>query len=170
MAKSKRRRRNNKNFVAIPFTDAITLGTLDNGVAEKQDTPIVLGEDLFVISVDCTWSIRGLTAGEGPIHIGWCHGDLSVTEITEALDAEVSDPDDIIARERARRPVRRAGSFSGQTADDVMNDGNPVRTKCKFSVGDGHSLTAYAVNRSGAQLTTGGIVVIEGTIFGRWQR
>ena len=46
----------------------------------------LLGEDIFVISVDCMWNLRGHTASETPLEFGFAHGDLSVTEIAEALN------------------------------------------------------------------------------------
>ncbi len=163
-----RGRKSRKGFVAIPFTDAITLGTLASGTVLKMDNPIVPTEDLFVISVDTTWTIRNLTAGEGPLPIGWAHNDLTVTEIGESIDATMLNPNDIIARERSRRPVRKAGTFHGLSSEESLNDGMPVRTKCKFSVGE-TGLTAYVANRSGANLTTGAIILLNGTIYGRWQ-
>ncbi len=170
MPPKRRKSRRSRGFVAIPFFTEITLSTLAQNTALAQAL-LTLGEDLYALSIDCLWSLKGLTPGEGPVSVGFAHGDLTVAEITETLDASVSDPDDIIAKERARRPVRRAGLFSGIAATENLNNGVPVRTKLRFSVGDGHSINAFAVNRSGAApLTTGGIVVLAGTIYGRWQR
>ncbi len=130
----------------------------------------VFGEDIFVISVDSTWNIRTLTAGEVPIVVGFAHSDLTVTEIAEALQAELTDPDDIIAKERSRRPVRTVGSFGENAVDMSLNDGKMLRQKIKFSVGDGHSLDLFAFNRSGGSLTTGALIELTGVLYGRWQR
>jgi len=147
------------------------LGTLaDNTVVKTGLTPAAFGEDLFVISVDANWAIHDATPGDAPLEIGFNHGDLSVGEVEEALTAELTDPDDIIAKERARRPVRRAGQFILIAASESLNDGRLLRTKCKFSVGDGHFLEGFVANHSGSAMTTGAICEIGGTIFGRWQR
>ncbi len=129
-----------------------------------------MAEDLYVMSVDSTWAMHDNTSDENPISVGIAHNDLSVTEISEALLAEMTDPSDIIARERSRRPVRRVGTFSGPELNQVLNDGKNIRTKVKFVIGDGHQLAVYAVNRSNATLTTGTQIELEGVIYGRWLR
>lgn len=164
-----RRRRKNANFVALPFSSQRALGTLGSEAALVEPFLATLTEDLFVISVDVFWQINTFTALQGPILVGIAHGDLSVTEITEALDASPSGPRDIIAMERARRPVRRAGQFNNQLAGDRLNDGKAVRTRCKFLVPDGVPLNMYAVNRGSAALSvTDPIVEFNGTVYGRW--
>ncbi len=163
-------RKRQKGFVVIPFTASVALSTLNDTIV-LSDVIITMGEDLFIISVDALWTIHGLTAGDTPIDVGFSHGDLTVTEIGEALDANLSDPDDIIQKERSRRPVRRAGTFAGSTATEfVLNDGKTVRTRVKFSVGDGHSFRNWARNISGANLQTGAVLQCNGKLFGRWQR
>ena len=106
-------RKNRRNFVAIPFQTKINVGTPNNGDVVSV-AAFTLGEDLFHISVEGSWTRIGGTAGEGPILVGYAHGDLTDIEIGEALDASLSDPDDIIAKEKSRRPVRRAGNFHGE--------------------------------------------------------
>ncbi len=161
-----------KNFIAIPFSSSQALSTLaDETLVQASVLNAAFGEDIWLISLDWVAALRGLTAGETPIEIGIAHGDLSATEMSEALDSEVTDPDDIIQKERARRPVRRLGMFaSGTQTDIVLHDGNVKRSKIMFSVGDTHTLDFWARNQSGATLTTGAIQEFHGTLFGRWQR
>ncbi len=128
------------------------------------------GEDIFVISIDGQWAMLDHTGGEGPIEVGFSHGDLSTTEIAECLVAELTDPDDIIQKERSRRPVRRAGTFHGLQAVETLNDGKPIRTQMKISIGNGHDVGIWAANRDAATLTTGTVIVCDGTLYGRWQR
>ncbi len=169
MANRTRRRRRSRNFVAIPFDATLALATLAD--ATVLEGPVVtFGEDIYIMSIDCTWAWHTHTTGEGPYNVGWAHGDLTVTEVAEALNAEVTDPDDIIAAERARRPVRRAGAFSGVGTEEVLNNNVPIRTKCKFVVGNDHSISIWVQNRSGGPTTTGTQVIITGVIYGRWIR
>ncbi len=170
--RSRRRyRKRDPNFVAIPFNSVLTLSTLaDNIVLQNGLTNSSFGEDIKIKSVDCAWSLRGGSATEGPIDVGFSHGDLSVTEVAEANVAEVTDPDDIIAKERARRPVRKVGSFSGLATNEQLFNGVEKRTKIMFSVGDGHDLNGWAQNRSGGALTGGQVITMSGVIFGVWQR
>ncbi len=168
------RKRSRRGFQVIPFTANITLGTLNVGVV-VQAAIINFGEDYFALSVDAVWTLTQIDTGEGPLDIGFSHGDLSTGEIGEALDAEVSDPDDIIQRERARRPVRRSGQLSPRDGSlaggqSQLDDGAKVRTRLKFSIGDGHTLDVWARNRGAGNLAGGMIIVVDGTIYGRWQR
>ncbi len=130
----------------------------------------VFGEDIYIVSIDWTAAIKNMAAGEVPIYIGFNHGDLSVAEIGEALSGQVTSPDDIIAKERSRRPVRRAGMFSLNQDDIVLYDGVLRRTKILFSVGNGFGIQVWVRNSSGAALTTGASLEMQGTIYGRWQR
>ncbi len=168
---NKRNTRNRKNFVAIDFESSNALLTLaDNTVLGQNLLGAEFSEDFYWISTDATWSIFGHTAGEGPISVGLNHNDLSATEVKEGLDAEITDPDDIIARERSRRPIRKVGTFPGLSINESLKHGDEIRTKSKFMVGDGHGPAQYAINRSNAPLTTGTVVVCEGTLYGRWVR
>ncbi len=166
----KGRSKSRRNFVAIPFRSAITLGTLAAGVVLTADlTAAQFAREFYAISVDSSWALNGHTANEGPITVGFAHNDLSVGEIAEALDAELTDPSDIIAKERARRPVRRVGVFAGLAQEDVLNDGMEGRTPLRFGVNDGHAVAAYARNLDASTLTTGNVVRITGTLYGKWQ-
>ncbi len=171
MTKKRRSGKNRKDFVAIPFSGQLVLSTLATDI-------VILGsmlgssfaEDIFIISVDCLWAIRDHTAGQTPLEFGIAHGDLTVTEISECLNSELTDPNDIIQRERARRPVRRIGTFGGSIADPIFADGRKVRTPIKFALSDGNSLNAYLLNNSGVTLTTGAVLEFSGVIYGRWLR
>ncbi len=171
MTKKRKTGVNRKNFVAIPFSASVSLSTLaDDAIIKIAALGAAFGEDIFVMSADVLAMVRDLTGGETPLEFGVTHSDLSVAEVDEALTAEVTDPDDIIAKERARRPVRRIGLFNGVSTQQQFNDGNPKRVKIKFSIGNGFNLDFWIKNRSGAILTTGAIVEFSGTLFGRWQR
>jgi hypothetical protein len=50
-----------------------------------------------------------------------------------------------------------------------LNDGVKIRTPIKFGVGTGHQLNFWAENQSGASLTTGTIIEIEGVLYLRWR-
>ncbi len=169
MANKKGRRRRNPNFVVIPFTAALTLGTLVNNVV-VQGAVITFTDEIKLISVDGTWSLRDGTAGEGPIAFGLSHGDLTVGEVSEKLNAIPTRRDDIILRERATRPVRRVGAFFGFATEEVFNDGRVKRTKLggKFRFSEDIALNLWAQNRSGATLAGGASVVFDGQMYGVW--
>ncbi len=162
---------NRKGFIAIPFSTAVALLTLaDDAIILIGALGTDFGEDIFIMSADVFAMIRDLTAGETPLEFGLAHSDLTVAEVDENLTAEVADPDDIIAKERARRPVRRIGLFNAVATQSNWNDGNSKRVKIKFSVGNGFNLNFWVKNKSGGILTTGAVVEFSGTLYGRWQR
>ncbi len=166
MVKHGKKRR--RGFRAIPFQVTRSLSTLaDDAAISIATLGAAFTDDEWIISVDANVNIEGVTPGEGPCLFGYSHSDLSDAEIVEKLVAETASVDDLIQMERARRPVRQAGSYSGQLANAEWNNGNPKRTKCGFRVGDGFFLDFWVQNKSGAVLTTGVNVVAFGTIFVR---
>lgn len=169
--KRKKINRNRQNFVAIPFSNASALGALTDETIIKSSLTPAFGEDIWIISVDINFIIRDGTSGETPLFVGLAHGDYTVAEILEAVNAEVTDPDDKIAQEHAKRKVRKIGAvYSMGTAPQRFNDGKIFRQKVQFSVGDGHTIDFWIKNQSGATLTTGGVLEMDGVIYGRWQR
>ncbi len=170
MAKHGRKR--SSQFVTIPFDAERTLLTLaDDTVAAIALTGGTFGREFQPVSVDALMILTGLTAGEGPIEVGYAHGDLSVTEIDEQLLAENVDSGDIIANERAKRPVRKAAIFPGIVADEVLNDGKKIRTKLWRGrpISEGQTMNLWVKNVGGAALQTGGIVRLMGNLFGYWK-
>ncbi len=165
---AKHRRKRNSKFQAIPVDIQLALGTL--GAGSVISTAITsLGVTKFrAVSVDLTWSIQDKTATEGPIKIGIFNGDLSNTEVGEALDASPTSMADIVARERSRRPVRAAGMFTAAPASEVLNDGKPIRTKLATFLDEGVELEIYARNGDGSALTTGSLVDVVGWVYGYW--
>ncbi len=162
-------RRSRKGFVVIPFSANLGLSALSVNTVISGGL-LTLGEDLFVISIDCEWSYSAHVVDQGPIQVGFAHGDLTDVEIAEAVDASQTDPDDIIANERGRRPVRKAGSMDGSFTSSQLADGRRVRTKMRLSVGDGHTIDFWARNGDTAAFTGNTTLTVNGDIYARWQR
>ncbi len=167
MARRKRRTRRYRRWQRIPFQIILTTSTLANNIVLKATT-LDNTEDFQVVSIDATCNLRGGVATEGPLLIGFALGDLTVTEIKEALEAAPSSPDDIIPTERSKRPVRKTGSFPGLATNETLNNGNPKRTKFFRMIRENSSLGAWVQNRSGSALSGGQVISIEGTIYGWW--
>ncbi len=158
-----------RKFTWIPFDTEVAWGaSVDEAIVATA--VLTFGEDFYLHAVKATWSIHGHTATEGPLDVGFAHGDLSIAEIGEALVAELTDPDDIIARERARRPVRSVGTFPGLATEETLNQGEPIYRAARFTVGNDHSVKLWGVNRSGATLTTGTLTNVSGHLVGRFIR
>ncbi len=166
---AKRGRKGRRLFVP-KVTHEEALGTLAASDVQANNIADTLDEEAFLISADLVWSIRDLTATEGPIVVGICHSDYAASEIEEYLENAGSwDRGDLINQEisgRGRR-IRTVGSFSGNSTEETLNDGKPIRTKCGWKLITGQTLKFWAYNKSGAALTTGAEVVVEGQAFFR---
>lgn len=112
--------------------------------------------------------MRNHTGSEGPVTVGFAHGDYTVAEIKEALEANAGLSDsDQVAIEQARRKVRVAGHFTGLSTDEVLNDGKMLRTRLNFRLGDSDELAIWAYNQNGAALTTGSVVECMGKLYAK---
>ncbi len=176
---NKKRRRSNRNFVAKKFTQTQPLGTLGSvtAIASGIDDGSALTTSLFIMSVHASWTLKGFTrgSGDGPIVVGFAHGDYSVTEIKEALEVALLGPASKIEQERSRRLVRQVGILQprGQTsgaADEMaqLNDGDIVKTKLNWVIEEGQTLNVFAYNSGSGALATGAIQETVGSVFGRW--
>ncbi len=161
-------RKYNSKFQALPVNDTSALGTLADATVLRSGLTN-LSDDFWFQSADLMFTLDGLTPGEAPIMVGVAHGDLSVVEIKEAIEAKPTNRGDIVAREQARRPVRQVGTFAGQVVNDTLNDGKPIRVPLKMYVAEGIELNMFSFNRSGAVLTTGATVSINGVLYGEWR-
>ncbi len=155
-------------FQAIPINTNLALVTLADTVV-LSTAITALSQDAWVHSADLTWGLRGLTAGQGPIRVGLGSGTLTVGQIAEALDASPASESDIIAREQAGRPVRAAGMFNGLNTEETLFDGRMKRTKLKFAVANSSEVDMWVRNESGAPLTTGAVVEVNGTLYLNWR-
>ncbi len=162
------KRRGTPNLTNIPIDSGITLSTLANATVLSGSLIATLTEDLHLIHADLAWSIQGLTPGEGPIYVGIAHGDYSDAEILEALLASLTGPGNKIEQEQSRRLVRRIGGFPGILAEEVLADGQQIRTRLNFTVQSAKTVKMFAFNRSGGTLTTGAVIRVFGSVFGRW--
>ncbi len=164
-----KRNRFNRNFGVIPYREGIALSTLAASAAITGTAP-VLTQDFRTISMDCVWSQRDLTSGEGPVLVGWAAPELTVAEIAEAISAAPTSQYDYPAIEHSRRPVRKAGSFPVVLAGEVLNDGKAIRTKMRMDIPAGKGMPqAFTFNDSGNVLTTGGVTQVEAKYYGVWK-
>ncbi len=116
-----------------------------------------------IVSLQTTWSLKNLTAGEGPIVVGYAHGDYTVGEIKEFIESATSiNIGDKIAGEQANRLVRRVGVFSGVGTEETLNNGMPIKTRLNWAIPIGKTFNMFAYNDSGGTLTTGAVVEANG--------
>lgn len=115
-----------------------------------------------VSSIKATWSLSGMTTGEGPVAVGVAHPDYTAAEIEEALEAATSGLDDRTSLEHSRRLVREVGVFA---EDGQLNNGRPVKTKLNWPYAeDAAPLQFWAYNLSTSALTTGTLLAVLGQL------
>ncbi len=162
MVKKKGRRRFNLRRVRLtPEIALLTLATDTALAATMVGTAI---SSYRCVSVKGTWTLSALTADEGPITVGIAHGDYSVTEIKECIEAGAGiDPGDKTSQERANRLIRIIGTLTGSNAS--LNDGRPVKTRLNWFIPVGQHINIFAFNESVSTLTTGANVKFTGNAW-----
>ncbi len=146
----------------------MVLGTPATGTVVKGDFAQLVDDKMWFISAELVWGLQGLTGGEGPITVGLAHNDYSAAEIEEFIESSASwDAGDKIAQERRRRKIRVVGIFDGLSANEVLNNGLPIKTYLGMSIEEGQTLSTFAYNQSGATLTTGAALRLNGGVNAR---
>ncbi len=153
------------NLRRVRVTPELALGTLATDTAVVNALTVVAPSSYRAISCKATWSLIGLTAGEGPITVGYAHDDYSVTEIKECLEAAASiDPGNKIAQEQSNRLIRIVGTLSESNVD--LNEGKPIKTRLNWLIGVGHAINMFAYNEgTAANLTTGAVARCQGDLW-----
>ncbi len=144
--------------IGAPADGAITTTVLADTVINR----------MFLISVSWLLALRDNTAGEGPLFVGVAHNDYTSAEILEWYNAQGNwDQSDLVAREQARRKIRKVAIFPGQLANEIVNNGMEIKTKLGFIVEEGATLEPFIVNEGGATRTTGGVVEMKGMCWAK---
>ncbi len=159
--KGRGKRRFNLRRVRITAEEA--LGALTTDTALTQTLTGTSANAYRAVTANISWSLVSLTAGEGPISVGYAHSDYTVTEIKECIESQTSvDQNDKVAQERANRLVRTVGILS---EDGSLNDGRPVKTKLNWLIGIGQSVNIFSWNEDTATLTTGAVINVNGDLW-----
>ncbi len=145
---------------------SLALGTLGAAVVVSADPSDSVAERAICTSVEVVVGMRDHTTGEGPLTVGWAHGDFSDAEIEEWLENSGSwDQGDQIGQEVARRKIGILGKFSGDLDFDVLNDGKAIKVKTKKSILiAGDTISFWCFNEDVGALTTGTNITFTGHV------
>ena len=161
--KPKRRRRFNLRRVRLTPEKALSTLASDTAITNAIQGGTSTAP-MRIVTIKSTWGVTGMTAGEGPLTIGYAHPDYSVTEIKECLESQAAiDLGDKVAQERANRLVRVIGMIDAE--NDVLNDGLPVSTKLNWKMAAGETPNLFVFNESTSPLTTGSSVKLAGNMW-----
>ncbi len=159
------KRRSGRKWIKGTVLEALALATLANSTLLSSSMSPV-NERTLAASLWGQWSVRNLTAGEGPIRFGVAHSDYSDAEIEEVLEATASwNEGDLVAQEVANRKVREVGTFSGLNTEEVFNEGRMKKTTMRWILLQSQTLKMWVYNASGATLTTGAVVSCAGHVW-----
>ncbi len=155
-----------KGNIAIDLAPG-TLNPLDVSTVNTQS----VDTNMRVSSVTCTYTMQGgdtsAGAGQGPLRVGWAHGDYSADEIEGFLEEGTSWAEgDLVAREIRGRLIRVVGVFgiddsSGGGAKS-LNDGKPITTKLNWFIEDAETIQFFVYNAGSGALVTGIEIYAEG--------
>ena len=163
------RKRSMKGYVKLPFRLQGGLGAITSGQFSGIDLGDTVNERTWISSVFAAFGLQGLTVGEGPHVLYVAHSDYSNTEVEEAIKAATSwDQGDLVSREQANRKVRLIGNIGGESADEVLNDGKPMRIRLGFMLEEGDTLQ-FGVFAQTGNITTGAAISVAGHANG-WKR
>lgn len=162
---AKKGRRKFRRYIRGVFNHDFALGAFAGETLIGSLLPDAVTETTFCTSVRATWSLGDFPAGDndGPILVGWAHGDYSDAEVESWLEATSTwEVGNLIAQELMRRKIKIVGTFPVQsaqntTAVNVMNDGRPVKTKLNWMLQTGQILRAWAFNEGTGTITSGTI-------------
>ncbi len=138
----------------------VDLGTLAARTAIASAEVGVLTERAWLSSVVCTHALSEYTQAvdDGPIRVGVAHTDYSTAEIEAWIENQGSwSEGDLIAQEVAKRKIRNVGTFQSKDISlgpSLLNDGNPITTKCGWMLETGESVKFFAYNMGSSALAT----------------
>ncbi len=161
--KGKPRRRYSLRGVKV--TPQFALGTLATQIV--LTAPLVGTSDAQyrLVSASASWSLRSFTPGEGAITVGYAHNDYTITEIKEYLESATSiSPGNKVLQEQANRWIRVVGTFKAE-ANNVLNEGLPVKTRLNWAIQIGSAVNVFAYNENSSALTTGSVIDMVGKIW-----
>ncbi len=160
LAKRPKGRRRMGRYVRGTIDVTIDLGTLaaKTGILQALSN---VNERTLISSMINYWGLSDFTdaVGDGPIMVGYAHGDYSLTEVEEYLEqADSWNEGNKIAQEIGKRQIRRVGVFKSSVADSqgsaVLNDGKPIRTKLNWILNQGQTINVWAYNMGDSALAT----------------
>ncbi len=137
-----------------------SLGSLAGADVLTSAVQDAVEERAWLSSVHASYTMKDLTItpDAGPLHMGVCHSDYSDAEVEEWIELTTGWAEgDLVAREIAKRKIRRIGSFeaSGQAlATQGIQDGRMITTKLGWMLTTGQNIRFWVYNSGTAALAT----------------
>ncbi len=115
-------------------------------------------------------SFEGKTVDEGPFIWGLANGDFTDVEITECIQSDPQEENDVPDSERANRRIWVIGTIDKNAVDSREY---PVMKLQNFpfpwrSVEEGDNIQFWVFNADGSAITTGCVVTMRFVAVGEW--
>lgn len=153
----------------------VTLATLASEAAIIFSGSLAIENNFRTLKQEILASIEGLTAGEGNgLILGIANGELSVTEIAEAMAVNGPlDRNDRAAAEQAERVVKVLGGFAPNSAGTGGsfrgdNGGPLIVSKFRWTYSNPEGWNFFIYNNDAAALATGAVARMYATTYGVW--
>ncbi len=170
------RRRKFRKYIRGVVDEQLGIGTLAARTLVLVPFDEAVNERTFVSSIIATWSLRNATptTDVGPLLVGVAHSDYSAAEVEAYIEATGTwDEGDLVQQEVMKRKIRIVGTFfipSGPNAQDTLNEGKKIRTKCGWISNQGQTLDVWAYNLGQAAFATTAPEVILNGHANLWPR
>ncbi len=148
----------------------MALSTLAAQTLTSQQNGDTLTEKAFMTSAVMTWALSGFTpvVNDGPVTVGIAYSDYTDAEIEEWYEQSGSwEQASLVGQEIGRRQIKVVGTFRippNTTTDTVivLNHGNVVKTRVKWQLFSGQTISVWAYNEGSSALTTGSVINNQG--------
>ncbi len=156
---AKRRRRRGK-YLRGSVEEELLLSTLAGKTVLGENFDNDVTESTWISSLVATWALSNLTEAfsQGPIVVGIAHDDYTDAEIEEWLEVTGTwNVGNLVSQEISSRKIRQVGVFRTPNialGKAILNDGNPIHTKCGWLLNSNQSLKFWAYNSGSNALAT----------------
>lgn len=155
-----------------------SLSTLASLAAIKLSGPSSVDHKFRILRSDvaCYLVDAANTKDVTGLLFGIANGELSVTEIAEAMTAVPTNPNDAVTSERAQRNVKllgvldvRGSPVAGTSFMFVGPEGTPMMVnKHRWTYHPPEMWDWFIFNNTGSDMTTGALATLAATHYGVW--
>lgn len=141
---------------------SITIGTLAASTGILGAARVLL-QDFVAVSLKGVAAAEAAAIDDGPLMWGICQGNLTLTQLEEAIEADRVIQSDVAGEERSKRPYQILGVM-GPSKETDWHEMTRIRLPT-FQEDVGFNTFVY---NAGDARTTGSLVKIFLQVFGRW--
>ncbi len=155
-------KKHNHPLDRIVELQSITVGALASSTG-IIGAPRVLLQDFVAVALKAAVTQEARTIGDGALVWGMIQGDMTLTELEEAIESDTTRSADLTQSERDKRPYQ----ILGVLGDDHATNWLPMEKLRLPTFQEDVGFNTFVYNFGDAQ-TTGSLVKLLLQLFGRW--